>query len=99
MKLGSDVMRFLPAALVLLGLACALVAALMRVSQQKGWTRLWASLMVATAFGVGAVSQILQEHKLWPGVGGAGIGIFLAHVGLRKQRKDPTGETPAAKMI
>ena len=91
--------RVLPLGLVLLGLVCALVAALSARSSQKGLCRLAASLLVGAAFTVGSIAQMIKETRLWPGVFGLGAGAFLMWVGYRKYQKDPKGKTPAAQML
>lgn len=91
--------RIAPLCLVLLGLVFALSAALTEVSSRKGLLRLSASAMVALGFAVGAVSQVINEKRLWPGCLGLGVSCFLAWIGFRKFKRDPEGRTPAASML
>jgi uncharacterized membrane protein YgdD (TMEM256/DUF423 family) len=99
MTQGSEILKFLPLGLILLGLACLLVAGLTQVSPRKGWARLSASLLVGAAFVAGSISQMVKQHRIWPGAVGLGGGVFLAYVGLRKHERDPDGKTPAASML
>ena len=91
--------RVAPLALMLLGLIFALWAALITVSSRKEILRLAASVAVALGFGVGAVSQIINDQRWWPGSFGLGMFLFLAWVGLRKFKRDPEGRTPARTML
>jgi hypothetical protein len=92
-------LRLLPASLIISGLACAFIAAVTRVSLRKGTLRLLASLLVSAAFVAGASIQIANEDKVWPDSFGVGAGLFLTWIGWRKYRKDPTGTTPASRML
>jgi hypothetical protein len=91
--------RVIPASLILLGLTCALIAVFAPVSPRKGWTRLLSSVLVSAAFAVGSISQIVKDHRLWPGGYGLGAAVFLAWIGMRKRKRDPEGKTPAASML
>jgi hypothetical protein len=91
--------RVLPLGLILLGLASALVATLSAISAQKSPWRLATSVFVGAAFTVGSIAQMLKENQLWPGAFGLGAGVFLMWIGYRKYKKDPDGNTPAAKML
>ena len=92
-------LRVLPLGLVLLGLAFAVGAAFTSVSSQKGLRRLAASVLIAAAFVVGSVAQMLGEHRLWPGAFGIGAGAFLVWVGWRKYKRDPHGHTRPAQIL
>ncbi len=99
MMRGSEILRFLPLGLILLGLTCLLIAALTPVSPRKGSLRLAASLMVAAAFCVGSTSQMFEQHRAWPGIVGSAAGLFLAYVGQRKHIRDPDGRTPVDRVL
>jgi hypothetical protein len=73
--------RGLPLGLILLGLASALVAALVAalsaISAQKGLWRLASSLLVGAAFTVGSIAQMLKEKPVMARSFRAGIRSFF----------------------
>jgi ABC-type xylose transport system permease subunit len=91
--------RILPLGLVVIAVACVLIAALTPVSRQKGRIRLAGSLCIGAAFLIGSVSQILTKGKSIPALIGALCGVFLVWVGLRKYRRDPEGRSPSAQIL
>jgi hypothetical protein len=95
---GSEVLRVFPFEFILLGLACLLVAALTPVSPRKGWARLFASLLVGTAFVLGSCWQMVKDNRTAPGAIELGVGLFLVYVGVRKFKRDPEGKTPVASI-
>jgi thiol:disulfide interchange protein len=92
-------MRIVPSGFILLGLALALVAAIIKVSERKGLFRLAASIAVALGFVIGGAAQMTSERPIWPGCFGLAASCFLAWMGVRKFNRDPEGRTPPASML
>jgi hypothetical protein len=91
--------RYFPLALIMLGLLCALIAALQGISRSKGKARLLSSFSIAGGLFISGVLQIPIDRKPWPGDLLPLAGIFLAWIGWRKFERDPNGKKPASKML
>lgn len=92
-------MRVVPSGLILCGLTFALLAAIIKVSEEKGLFRLAASIAVALGLATGGAAQMVGERRIWPGCFGLVASCFLAWIGVRKFNRDPEGRTPPASIL
>ena len=90
----------LPALLIALAVLTVPIAALMPISKHRGRFRLAGSLLAGSGLIMGAVSSPMMHSRfLIPDALLIALGAFLLRAGVRKYRKDPTGITPAGKIL
>lgn len=90
--------RLAPLGLILLGIFCAVIAALRPVSRVKGQVRLLASLFGGAGVSVDSLAWIAKANLVWPAAIELVIGLYLIWIGLRTYRKDPEGKTPTTSI-
>ena len=90
--------RLVPPGLILLGILCAVAAALRPASPLKGKVRLLASLFGGAGVSVDSLTWIATANLAWPAAIELAVGVYLIWTGLRTYRKDPEGKTPATSI-
>jgi hypothetical protein len=81
--------RVVPLGLMLLGIFCAIIAALRPVSRLKGQARLLASLFGGAGVSVDSLAWIAKPDLVWPAAIELVMGLHFIWTGLRTYRKDP----------
>jgi hypothetical protein len=97
-KKANQMARLVPLGLILLGILCAIAAALRPVSRLKGKVRLLASLFGGAGVGVDSLTWIAKANLVWPAAIELAVGVYLIWTGLKTYRKDPEGKAPATSI-
>jgi hypothetical protein len=85
--------------MIVLAVISVPIAAVIPNSKAKGHIRLLGSLFVGAGFGLDSLLQLTRGGRSWPGLFELIAGAFLVWLGLRKQRRDPEGKTPADSIL